>query len=242
MLTLARSTHFVRVLAVAALALALAGCTGAAGVSGPVSPPASVAVIASATPIALPSTSPQPTASVEPEEDEVEDEDDEESPTPKPTPVPGCGTGESAFHEHTGEVNRLLSFGDSEVELATAGIAMRDDSYLADDVIPYYAGLKEDQEVVRVGSGERVLLTGDGMTLADATTTFARWSDIEFVKDQLPSLAGPRTEDVTTQSTDGTVSITAPEKPGDYLVDLWVHWQTACLKGDGVAYGRLKVS
>ena len=234
MLALTRSRS-VRVLVVLALAMTFAACTGATG-SGLASPPASLAAIASAPPTPLPSMSPEPSASVEPTDDEVEDEDDEESPTPKPTPVAGCGTGESAFHQHTGEVNRLLTFGDADMELATAGIAMRDGSYRADDSIPYYVGLTKDEPRVRVGKGDRVSLVGDGMTFTDLAVAFAPWSDLGFETDP-PSLVGSPTEGTTVIAADGTVTIVAPDAPGDYMVQLSVDWQTSCLKGDGSAYG-----
>jgi hypothetical protein len=38
------------------------------------------------------------------------------------------------------------------------------------------------------------------------------------------------------------MTIVAPEAAGDYYVELGVRWQTKCLKGDGVAYSRIKVS
>jgi hypothetical protein len=241
MLVLDRSTRFMRVvvLAVASLALALTGCTGAAGESAPASPPASVAGIASATPTALASSSPEPSvsasASVEPGE-----EDDEGSPTPKPTPIPGCGTGESGFLAIDDKFDHLLTFGDSDIELTTAGIAMRDDSYVASDSIPGHVGLTKDERAVRVGPGERVRLVGDGMTFPEVIVAFASWSDVDFDTDP-PTLAGTLTEGMAVVAANDTVAIVAPTAPGDYEVELSIHWQSRCVKGDGTAYGRLKV-
>jgi len=79
------------------------------------------------------------------------------------------------------------------------------------------------------------------MTFPDVAVAFARWSDVVFETDQLPNLVGALTEGTSVVAPDGSVTIVAPTVPGDYEVELGIQWQTACLKGDGVAYGRITV-
>ena len=40
---------------------------------------------------------------------------------------------------------------------------------------------------------------------------------------------------------DGSISISAPAKVGDWAVQFFPQWTGECLKGDGTAYGRIKV-
>ena len=219
------------------MGLLLVGCTSAA--------PAPSAV---ATASARPSAGPPETASVA---------------TPEPTPSPsssavaepdpteasgsatggpdGCGTGDAGFFAHRREVPKEMHFGGATLEFTTAAIGLRNGTYQADDAIPGGIGLESDEIAVRVDPGTHIILRGTDLTLPQLSARAWAWATVDFSG----GLASFRQDAASLEwrlRTDGSISISAPDAPGDYAVELLPIWRSACLQGDGTAYGRIKVN
>jgi hypothetical protein len=194
--------------------------------------------VASVAPSPVPTTAP---ASVEPSE--------EPEPTPEPTPVPtpvpsdlaACGDGQAALLDHRSEVPADLHFGGATLEFTTAGIRLRNGSYGADDAIPGGLGLDRDEIAVRVDPGTHIVLRGTGLTLRDLTAGSHSWAAVDFSAGLAAFPDDPVGLDWRLRA-DGSISVSAPLAPGDYAVELFPRWQSACLEGDGTAYGRIKVN
>jgi hypothetical protein len=153
---------------------------------------------------------------------------------------PGCGTGRLGLLGHRREVPDMLHFGGATIEFATAGIAMRNGSYGADDVIPAGLGLTPNEIAVKVAPSTRILLRGDGLTFVSSTVRVVPWSTVSFTGGMG---ASPQrgTELPTRVRSDGSISVSAPLAAGDYMVEFGPRWQSECLQGDGSAYSRIKV-
>jgi hypothetical protein len=209
--------------------LAVACSTVAPPASSPVSSPSIPARAASSgPPIASPSVPVSNDASAEPS-DELDG-----------TAGPGCGTGQKGLFAHRAEVPGVLHFGGATIEFATAHIAMINGTYSADDTIPAGIGLVPKEIAVKVERGTRIRLRGDGMTLTDVDARVVPWSDVTFAG----GMAGWSVEPTalkTVVRADGSISVSAPEEPGDYAVQFSPRWHTGCLEGDGSAYSRIKV-
>ena len=156
------------------------------------------------------------------------------------TAGPGCGTGQKGFFAHRAEIQEVLTLGGTPIELTTAAVGMRNGTYDADDAIPAYIGLAKDEKAVTVDVGGKLILAGKGMTLTGLTAGTVPWSTMDFSKD-LPSTTATPTTATWRLVTKGRIVINAPTKPGDYLLDMGVRWQTGCLQGDGTVYGRIVV-
>jgi hypothetical protein len=224
----------------------VAGACSASPTAG--SPAASIAPSASRE-VAQPSSSVEPTASVEPSPSL------DVSPSPEPTAVevepdpsevidgtagPGCGTGRAGLLAHRVEVPDVLHFGGATIEFTTAEIALRNGTYGADDVIPAGVGLTPTEIAVKVAPGTHILLRGDGLVLTESLVRVVPWSTVTFDGGLGFSPAKPVDLPGRLRS-DGSISVSAPLDPGDYMVEFGPRWLSDCLKGDGSAYSRIKV-
>jgi hypothetical protein len=156
------------------------------------------------------------------------------------TAGPGCGTGQKGFFAHRDQIQEVLTLGGTPIELTTAAVALRNGTYDADDAIPGYVGLSKDEKAVSVESGGKLILAGKGMTLTGLTAGTVPWSTLDF-SEGLPSTTAKATVATWRLVSNGRILINAPEKAGDYLLDMTVLWQTECLHGDGTVYGRIVV-
>jgi hypothetical protein len=190
-------------------------------------PVASTVVAPSGTPIAV--TSAEPTDVPEPTE----------APAPRPSEIAGCGTGEAGFTADRTDIP-TLAFGHATIEFTPAGAGMRDGSWNIDDMIPAGVGLTANEIAVVVGPGDHIILRGSGITILDTTASAVPWSMVSF-EGSLANLAGQRTSLAWRVRADGSLSISAPAKLGDWAVEFVLAWQSACLRGDGTAYARIKV-
>jgi len=218
------------VLAVSA-SIAIGGCIGQR-VGGPGSR-ASSPTPAPATGSNAPSSSPGPIASGSSEP--------EPSPSEEMTGTegPGCGTGQKGFFAHRDQIQATLTLDGTPIELTPAHVAMRDGSYDADDAIPEFVGLTEDEAAVDEVREGKLVLVGKGMTLSDLTVGTVPWSTVDFSQEPSTS-ATPKTASWHVAS-NGRIVIIAPSRAGEYLLLMKVTWQTECLEGDGTAYGRIVV-
>jgi hypothetical protein len=206
----------------------------------------SSAVPASSSPAASPSAvatedpgeSVEPTANPEPTEAPILEPTP--NPTPRPTQIAGCGTGEAGFAAHAGEGPRTLQFGGATIEFTPAGTGMRDGSYDVDDAIPGGVGLTANEIAVVVGPGDHIILRATGLTLVGTSAAASAWSRVTF-SGGLAALGGPRTTLPWRVRPDGSLSISAPTGVGDWAVEFLPQWQSACVRGDGTAYARIKV-
>lgn len=156
------------------------------------------------------------------------------------TAGPGCGTGQLGFLTHRGELPDVLRFGGATIEFATAGVGLRNGTFVADDAIPAGLGLSPAEVAVKVAPGTHILLRGDGMVVAETRARVVPWSTVVFSGGLGASPATP-VELAERPRTDGSVSVSAPVEPGDYMVGFAPIWRTSCLAGDGSAYSRIKV-
>jgi hypothetical protein len=205
--------------------------------------------VAASAPVDLPSASPAPSVaaattppaespSVEPEPSAVTEPEPSEELSG--TAGPGCGTAAKGFFAHRGELPDVLHFGGATIEFTTAGIGLRNRTYGADDAIPAGLGLEPNEIAVRVTPGTHIILRGDGMTFTDMEVRDVPWSTVSFEGGLGYSSAKP-TELTWRSRSDGSISVSAPDAPGDYMVEFGPRWHTACLVGDGSAYSRIKV-
>jgi hypothetical protein len=142
---------------------------------------------------------------------------------------------------HRDEVPATLHFGGARIEFTTAEIGLRNQTYVAGDSIPGGIGLTADELAVRVDPGTHIVLRGDEVTIRDLGARFSPWREVSF-EDGLASLGGKSVGLEWRVRPDGSVSVSAPATPGDWAVELAPLWRTACLEGDGVTYGRIKVN
>ncbi len=224
--------------------LSLTACTSTPAASVAASP-STVAAAASR----APSLAPEPTASPEasssnaPTDSAAPTVDPTPDPTPAPTEVAGCGSGRDAYFARRNEIPTTWSFGAATIEFTGAGIGLRDESFYADDVIPAGLGLTRDELAVRVDPGTHILLRAKGATLTRLDVKVVPWSTVVFSGGGDMGQSDAESVDLDWRlRADGSISISAPEAPGDYMVDFHPLWQSACLKGDGSAYGRIKVN
>lgn len=195
-----------------------------------VSPASSIAPASATPPAASPSVGPEPSAVNEPEPPEEL----------SGTAGPGCGTGAKGFFAHRGELPDALHFGGTTIEFTTAAIGLRNGTYVADDAIPAGVGLEPDEIAVRVTPGTHIILRGDGMTIAEVEVRDVPWATVSFEGGLGDSNAEP-TELRWRARSDGSISVSAPNEVGDYMVEFGPRWHTTCLVGDGSAYSRIKV-
>jgi hypothetical protein len=163
-----------------------------------------------------------------------------EAPTPTPSPIAGCGTGETGFVAHRSEIPKTLAFGHATIEFTSAGVSMRDGSHDADDVIPGGVGLTADEIAVVVAPGDHVILRATARTLVATTAVASPWSDVSFAGG-LAGIGGPATTLAIRARADGSLSVSAPSKVGDWAITFYPRWHGDCLQGDGTAYARIKV-
>ena len=244
-----------RILVLVAGVSLLAACSAGPAPSGVISTAsasatASIALASSAAPASSASSAVgDPAESVEPAGDpsseltETAPPADPANPTAKPVPPPpaDCGTGKDAFFALRDQVPAQLQFGGATLEFTTAMIGMRDGSYTADDAIPGGVGLSPNEIAVRVDPATHVILRGSGTSLTDLSAAVVAWSSVVF-EGGLGSSGDMASPLGWSFRSGGTISVTAPSEPGDYMVTFDVHWFTHCLVGDGVAYGRIKVN
>lgn len=197
--------------------------------------------------VASPSPSAAPTASADPSPSPSSPADDQSSPDPsidvasmEGTAGPGCGTGQKGFFTHRDEIEHVLTLSGAPIELTTASVGLRNGTYAADDAIPGYLGLSADETAVKVAPRGKVVLAGKGMTLTGLTVGTVPWATVDFATD-LPFTTATAKAAAWRLRADGSIAITAPAAPGDYMLDMTVLWQTECLKGDGTVYGRIVV-
>lgn len=231
-----------------AIALLVGACTTAAptvppirtspaGETAPIAAPsASAAGDPSAAPPSGPSDTPteSPPAGVEP----GPSADGDGTATGGPD---GCGTGHAGLIAHRSEIPSQMRFGGATLEFTTAGIALRNLTYSADDAIPGGIGLEADEIAVRVDPGTHIILRGADLVIHDLTARATPWADVR-IADGLASFPDGATSLEWRRRADGSISVSAPMTPGDYAVELLPGWQSACLQGDGTAYGRIKVN
>jgi hypothetical protein len=156
------------------------------------------------------------------------------------TAGPGCGTGQKGFFAHRDQIQAVLTLGGTPIELTTAAVGLRNGTFEADDAIPGYVGLSEDEKAVSAEPGGKLILAGKGMTLTDLSAGTMPWSTLDFSEGP-PSTTAKATVATWRLVSNGRIVINAPSKVGDYLLDMTVRWQTECLHGDGTVYGRIVV-
>jgi hypothetical protein len=194
----------------------------AAASRGPASPAATPAVSPAVSPFA--SAVPEPTVSEE----------------MSGTAGPGCGTGQKGFFAHRDEIQHVLTLGGAPIELTTAAVGLRNGTFDADDAIPGYLGLTDDETAVKVAPAGKVVLAAKGMTLTGLTVGAVPWSTVDFSQELPFTTAKPETVS-SKLLTNGTVAVFVPSEVGEYLLDMVVLWQTKCVHGDGTVYGRIVV-
>ncbi len=245
-----------RALAVLLAGLALTACTSTTTpITGSGAPP-SVAILA---PSASPEGSQEPTASPAPtavvtagaELGPTNEPTDVPQATPDPTPFPNpttrptsapaasCGTGEAGFAA-ADKGPRTLQFGGATIEFTGAGVALLDGSWNSDDVIPGGIGLTRNEIAVVVGPSAGIVLRAKDLTLLGTTAAASPWSKVTF-NGGLADLGGPKTTLPWRFRQDGSLSIAAPDRIGDWAIAFLPIWEGACTSGDGVAYARIKV-
>jgi hypothetical protein len=183
-----------------------------------------------------PTASSDPTPSVEP----TDVPEPTEAPTPTPTQIAGCGTGEAGFVAHRSEIPETLAFGHATIEFTPAGVSMRDGSHDVSDSIPGGVGLTANEIAVVVGPGEHVILRATGLTLVATTAAASPWSMVTF-QNGLADIGGPATTLAVRVRADGSLSVSAPSKVGDWAITFYPSWHGDCLEGNGTAYARIKV-
>jgi len=214
-----------------------AGCAASAPTGSPVA-----AVTPSASAAAPPSPSVAPTAAEEPSSPEpsATESDPAASEGIDGTAGPDCGTGLAGLLAHRDEVPAVLHFGGATIEFTTVLLALRNGTYGADDSIPAGVGLTSKEIAVKVAPGTHVLLRGDGLVLMQSLVRVVPWSTVSFEGGLGASSATP--VDLQTRlRTDGSISVSAPREVGDYMVQFGPRFHSACLEGDGSAYGRIKI-
>ncbi len=226
--------------------LALAACTAT---PAPIVPPSAVPSATAAVATALsssPSSVPSAFATVDPSAEPVPTDSSQPTnppdptPTPRGTPIPGCGIGMAALLADLREIPASLHFGGATIEFRTASVGMRDGSYVADTTIPAGIGLSPSEIAVVVGPGAGIVLRGAGLILIRVDAQVVPWSTVIFSGDLGGSSATPVDLPWRLRS-DGSISVSAPMAPGDYMVSFHPLWRSACLEGDGSAYSRIKV-
>jgi hypothetical protein len=230
------------------VALALAGLSlGACGV--PVVPsaaPSTVAVLAS--PSSSPSGAPSDSAaaalpSVGPDDSPVPELSAGPAPEPSDDPGtagPGCGTGRAGLFAHNDEVPDTIRFGGATLEYTSVSVSLRNGTYDASDSVPGGLGLTPDEMAVVVGPGDHILLRATGLTLTATSAQYVHWSTVRFDGGLAFSPAAP--DDLPWRvRADGSLSVRAPSKVGDYEVAFGPAWTGTCIEGSGLAYGRVKV-
>jgi hypothetical protein len=231
------------------IALIAVGCSTGGPTDRPTVPALSPSSAPSgSTPAVSPSVVPSPaveaSASVAAESPSAEPTSVDSEPSGEPmsgTAGPGCGTGQLGFFTHRDEVPDELHFGGATIELTTALIGLRNGTYTADDMIPGGIGLTPTEIAVRVDPGTHIILRGDGMVLTQISAAVVPWNSVDFVDGLGSSSDQPRALDWRTRA-DGSISVSAPETSGDWMVAFELRWQTPCYQGDGVAYSRIKVN
>jgi hypothetical protein len=236
--------NVVRVLA----GLSLAGLSlGACAV--PVAPsaaPSTVAVLPSprVSPSGAPSGSPATVSS-------SAGPDDSQAPEPSADPVPepsedfgaagpGCGTGRAGLFAHNDEVPDTIRFGGATLEYTSVSVSMRNGTYDASDSVPGGLGLTPDEIAVVVGPSDHILLRAPGLTLTATSAQYVRWSTVRF--DGGLAFSPAEAVDLPWRvRPDGSLSVSAPSKVGDYEVEFGPGWIGTCIAGSGLAYGRIKV-
>jgi hypothetical protein len=245
-----RSPTLRRSLVVAFAGLSVAALSlGACAV--PVAPsavPSTVAIVASASlsPSGAPSS---PPATVSPSADPEGSQAPEASADPAPEPAPsddpgtagpGCGTGRAGLFAHNDEVPDTIRFGGATLEYTSLSVSLRNGTYDASDSVPGGLGLTPDEIAVVVGPGDHILLRATGRTLTATSAQYVRWSTVQF-DGELAFSAAARGDLPWRVRSDGSLSVSAPSKVGDYEVEFGPRWIGTCIEGSGLAYGRVKV-
>ena len=228
------------VLVLAGLSLGACGATTSPSLLPGVASAAPSITVASVQPASSaasdPTESSNPTGSVEP----TDVPEPAGAPTPTPSPIAGCGSGETGFVAHRSEIPKTLAFGHATIEFTPAGVSMRDGSYDTGDSIPGGVGLTANESAVVVGAGDHIILRATGRTLVATTAAASPWSDVSFAGG-LADIGGPATTLAVRVRADGSLSISAPSKVGDWAITFLPSWHGDCLVGNGTAYGRVKV-
>jgi hypothetical protein len=212
----------------------------------PSAAPSIVAVLASpsSSPSGAPSGSPTALSpSVGPDDSPAPEPSADPAPEPSDDPGtagPGCGTGRAGLFAHNDEVPDAIRFGGATLEYTSVGVSLRNGTYDASDSVPGGLGLTRDEIAVVVGPGDHILLRATGLTLTATSAQYVRWSTVRFdsglgfspaARGDLPWRVRP----------DGSLSVSAPSKLGDYEVEFGPRWTGTCIEGSGLAYGRVKV-
>lgn len=237
-----------RLVLTAASVIILAAACSPAALTPPVSPAASnaVAVASAAAPSASPAASASGAPSAEPTSAAASPTADASAlaePSDEPmsgTAGPGCGTGQLGFFTHRDEIPPTIHFGGATIEFATAFVGLRNGTYNADDVIPAGLGLTPGEIAVKVAPGTHILLRGEGLTLTKVSVSGVPWSTVDF-SGGLGWSDATQSPLATRVRSDGSISVSAPDQQGDYMVFFGPRWRSACLQGDGAAYSRIKV-
>jgi hypothetical protein len=218
---------------------------GACSVSSPPGSPVAPVVSRASAAVAQPSQSVEPSSSADPApssspEPSAVVSGPEPTETIDGTAGPGCGTGRAGLLAHRDEVPGVLHFGGATIDFTTALMSLRNGTYDAGDSIPGGLGLTPDEIAVKVGPAAHIILRGDGLTLASTEARVVPWSTVIF-RDGLGSSAASPAELPVRLRSDGSISVSAPVEPGDYMVEFGPRWHSACVQGDGSAYSRIKV-
>ena len=230
------------------LVLVLAGLSLGA-CAAPVVPsadPPAVAVLASprSSSSGAPSGSPAAVSpSVGPDDSPAPEPSADPAPVPSDDPGtagPGCGTGGAGLFAHNDEVPDTIRLGGATLEYTSVGVSLRNGTYDASDSVPGGLGLTRDEIAVVVGPGDHILLRATGLTLTATSAQYVPWSTVRF-EGGLASSPAARNDLPWRVRPDGSLSVSAPWKVGDYEVEFGPRWIGTCIEGSGLAYGRVKV-
>ena len=222
-------------LSLGACAVPVAPSAAPSTVAGLASPSPSPSDAPSGSPAAVsPSTGPDSPAS-DPSADPTPELSDDPG-----TAGPGCGTGRAGLFAHNDEVPDAIRFGGATLEYTSVSVSLRNGTYDASDSVPGGLGLTPDEIAVVVGPGDHILLRAAGLTLTATSAQFVPWSTVSFDSGLAFSSAARRDLPWRVRP-DGSLSVSAPSKVGDYEVEFGPGWIGTCIAGSGLAYGRVKV-
>lgn len=155
------------------------------------------------------------------------------------TAGPGCGTGAKGYFAHFDEVPKTIQFGGATIEYTIVSVSLRNGTYAASDSVPGWIGLTPTESAVVVGPGDHIVLRAKGLTLTATSARVVPWKTLTF--ENGPFSAADWVELAWRHRADGSLSISAPAKVGDYAVEFGPGWTGTCVAGSGLAYGRIKV-
>ena len=216
------------------LAILATACSSGAPTVGPTSVPTPGAPTPGAA-TSIPTTAPTPTSVPTPAPvDRVA------APTPAPTAdSAGCPMDDDGNFALAVALDRALVIDGRRIDLSTAGIGARNGSWQVDDLIGRFWTLDLDWTPVVVAVDGEVGIRGSpGMELTGGSV--GAWGRSELVLGSGGIEISRPARPLASAVTDGRLDIRVPKTMGTWVLELHPMWQTACLRGDGVAYAIVR--